>query len=114
MVLAEMGLVRFTRLTLEVCGAVLSAQRTRFSKRQFTQLQLSAALCLIRYEARAFRDAEVRLGGHAELRSALKLSSVHRRTTLYRFLARQHEEDVARVQREIMPHLPGVGKAPPE
>jgi hypothetical protein len=40
----------------------LPAQRTKFSKRQFSQRQLLAVLCLMRYEDWAFREAEVRLG----------------------------------------------------
>ena len=47
--MAEIGLVRFARLALQVSQAVLPAQRTKFSKRQFTQLQLLAVLCLMRY-----------------------------------------------------------------
>jgi hypothetical protein len=35
--MAEVGLVRIARLTLEVSQAVLPAQRTKISKRQFTQ-----------------------------------------------------------------------------
>jgi hypothetical protein len=34
--MAEVGLVRFSRLALEVSQAVLPAQRTKFSKQQFT------------------------------------------------------------------------------
>jgi hypothetical protein len=40
MLMAEIGLVRFARLALEVSEAVLPRQRTKFSKRQFTQPQL--------------------------------------------------------------------------
>ena len=74
--MAEMGLVRFAGLALEVGQAVLPAQRSKFSKRQFTQPQLLAVLCLMRYEDWTFREAEVRLSEHYELRSALRLSSV--------------------------------------
>jgi hypothetical protein len=48
--MAEVGLVRFARLTLEVSQIVLPAQRTKFSKRQFTQPQLLTVLCRMRYE----------------------------------------------------------------
>jgi hypothetical protein len=38
---------------------VLPAQRAKFSKRQLTQPQLLAVLCLMRYEDWTFREAEV-------------------------------------------------------
>ena len=59
--MAEVGLVRFARLALKIGQAVLPAQRTKFSKRQFAQPQLLAVLCLMRYEDWTFREAEVRL-----------------------------------------------------
>ena len=67
--MAEVGLVRFARLALDVSRKVLPAQRTKFSKRVFTQPQLLAVLCLMRYEDWTFREAEVRLSEHTELRS---------------------------------------------
>ena len=48
--MAEVGLVRFARVALEVAEAVLPDYRTKFSKRTFTQPQLLAVLCLMRYE----------------------------------------------------------------
>jgi hypothetical protein len=48
--MAEIGLVAFARLALEVSQSVLPAQRTKFSKRQYTQPQLLSVLCLMRYE----------------------------------------------------------------
>lgn len=110
--MAEIGLVRFARLTLEVSEAVLPAQQTKFSKRQFSQPQLLAVLCLMRYEDWTFREAEVRLGEHSELRSALHLNSVPDHTTLYRFLTRLSEDDVARVLREIVRRMPGKRRSP--
>ena len=50
-------------------GRCFRATDSRFSKHQFTQPQLLAILCLMRYEDWAFREAEVRLGEHRELRS---------------------------------------------
>lgn len=105
--MAEIGLVRFARLALEVSRSVLPAHRTKFSKRQFAQPQLLAVLCLMRYEDWTFREAEVRLGEHAELRSALELNSVPDYTTLYRFLVRLDPDDVARVMNEIVRRMPG-------
>src|ERR1700691_6011131 len=110
--MAEIGLVRFARLALEVSRAVLPAQRTKFSKRQFMQPQLLAVLCLMRYEDWTFREAEVRLGEHAELRSGLELNSVPDYTTLYRFLARLDPDDVARVMDEIVRRMPGRWPSP--
>src|SRR5271154_4318669 len=105
--MAEIGLVRLARLALEVSAAVLPAQRTRFSKRQFSQPQLLGVLCLMRYEDWTFREAEVRLREHTELRSALQLNCVPDYTTRYRFLARLDPADVARVMREIVRRMPG-------
>jgi IS5 family transposase len=67
------------------------AYRSPFSKRQFTQPQLLAVLCLMRYEDWTFRETEVRLREHGELRRALQLRSVPDYTTLYRFLKRLEE-----------------------
>jgi hypothetical protein len=50
---------------------LLPAHRSKFSKNCFTQPQLLAILCLIRYADRAFREAEVRLVEYAELRAPL-------------------------------------------
>src|SRR5208337_4740419 len=91
--MAEVGLVRFARLALDVSRKVLPAQRSKFSKRVFTQPQLLAVLCLMRYEDWTFREAEVRLSEHTELRSALALKSVPDYTTLYRFLARLNVDE---------------------
>ena len=110
--MAEIGLVRFARLGLEVSASVLRLHRTKFSKRQFTQPQLLAVLCLMRYEDWTFREAEVRLSEHTELRSALGLHSVPDYTTLYRFLLRLEEEDVARVMNEIVRRMPGRWRSP--
>lgn len=48
--MAEVGLVRFAGVALEVAEAVLPYYRTKFSKHIFTQPQLLAILCLMRYE----------------------------------------------------------------
>src|SRR5260221_486817 len=86
--MAEVGLLPFARVALEVATQVLPPYRTRFSKHQFTQPQLLAVLCLMRYEDWTFREAETRLREHQELRAALKLREVPDYTTLYRFLRR--------------------------
>jgi hypothetical protein len=82
--MAEVGLLAFGRTAFDVARAVLPSFRTRFSKHQFTQPQLLAILCLMRYEDWTFREAEVRLREHQELRQTLGLKSVPDFTTLYR------------------------------
>src|SRR5437016_3837502 len=68
--------------------------RTCFSKRQFSQPQLLAILCFMRYEDWTFRETEVRLSEHGELRRALALASVPDYTTLQPFLRRLLEPDL--------------------
>ncbi len=58
--MAEIGLLPFARIALQISRTVLPRYRSRFSKRQFTQPQLSAILCLMRCEDWTFREAEVR------------------------------------------------------
>ena len=93
----EIGLLPFARVALDVAAAVLPPYRSRFSKHQFTQPQLLAVLCLMRYEDWTFRETEVRLREHRELRETLKLSSVPDYTTLYRFLQRLDDQTIDRV-----------------
>jgi len=89
--MAEVGLVTFARVALCVGQAGLPAYRSKFSKHRFRQPQLLAVLCLIRYEAWTFREPDVRLAEHSELRAALGLQHVPDYTTLYRFLRRLNE-----------------------
>jgi hypothetical protein len=58
---------------MQVVKEVLPAYRAKFSKHLFTQPQLFAVLCLMRVEEWTFREAEVRLREHAQLRAALEL-----------------------------------------
>ena len=104
--MAEIGLLRFARLAYEVGSTVLPAQRTRFSKRLFTQPQLLAVLCLMRFEDWTFREAEVRLSEHRELRAALELTAAPDHTTLYRFLLRLNEDNLRKVLGEIVRRVP--------
>jgi Transposase domain (DUF772) len=90
----EIGLVPFARVAMDVATVILPTYRSRFSKHQFTQPQLLAILCLMRYEDWTFREAEVRLREHAELRAALRLSSVPDYTTVYRFLRRLPDDTI--------------------
>jgi Transposase DDE domain/Transposase domain (DUF772) len=93
----EIGLLPFARVALDVAATVLPPYRSRFSKHQFTQPQLLAVLCLMRYEDWTFREAEVRLREHRDLREVLGLHSVPDYTTLYRFLRRLDDEAINRV-----------------
>ena len=103
--MAEVGLLPFARIALQVCKAVLPRYRSRFSKHQFNQPQLLAVLCLMRYEDWTFREAEVRLGEHRELRQALGLGSVPDFTTLYRFLQRLDDVTIDRAVQETVRRL---------
>jgi hypothetical protein len=84
----RIGLVRFAAVALDVARAVVPDYRAPRSKHVFTQPQLLAVLCLMRYDDWTFRDAEIRLAEHAELRAALQLTRVPDHTTLWRFLDR--------------------------
>ncbi|PYX20371.1 MAG: hypothetical protein DMG87_10340 [Acidobacteria bacterium] len=88
-----MGLGRFAQVALDV-AQVMPPYRTCFSKRQFSQPQLLAILCFMRYEDWTFRETEVRLSEHGELRRALALASVPDYTTLQPFLRRLLEPDL--------------------
>ena len=97
----------FAGIALQVSRAVLPRYRSRFSKRQFTQPQLLTILCLMRYEDWAFREAEVRLSEHRELRQVLGLGSVQDSTTLYRFLQRLDDQTIDHAVGETVRRLRG-------
>jgi hypothetical protein len=75
-------------VALRVGQIVLPAHRSKCSKRRFTQPQLLAMVCLMRYEDWTFGEAEVRLAEHRDRRAALGLTDVPNDTTLDRFLRR--------------------------
>ncbi len=104
--MAEIGLVPFARLALKIATTVLPRYRTRFSKHQFSQPQLLAILCLMRYEDWTFREAEVRLNEHRELRRALGLHQVPDHSTMCRFLLRLPEESIGRALAEAARRFP--------
>ena len=108
--MAEVGLLPFARIAREVSRAVLPRYRSRFSKHQFTQPQLLAILCLMRYEDWTFREAEVRLGEHRELRQTLGLVRVPDFTTLYRFLQRLDDQVIDRAVGETVRRLRSTQK----
>lgn len=60
-----------------MAAATVPRYRTNLSKHRFTQPQLLAILCLMRYKDWTYR-AEVRLAEHSELLRALRLRSVSR------------------------------------
>jgi hypothetical protein len=105
--MAEVGLLALARTAWEVGRAVLPPYRTRFSKHQFTQPQLLAILCLMRYEDWTFREAEVRLREHRELRQTLGLKRVPDFTTLYRFLGRLDDQTIDRAVGETVRRMRG-------
>ena len=106
----EIGLLPFARVALQVASAVLPAYRSRFSKHQFTQPQLLAILCLMRYEDWTFREAEVRLREHGELRAVLQLSRVPDYTTVYRFLRRLSDDAIEKGLGETVRRLRRSGR----
>ena len=104
--MAEVGLVAFARIARRVAEAVVPAYKSKYSKRVFTQPQLLAVLCLMRYEDWTFREAEIRLAEHAELRAALDLKRTPDYTTLYRFLHRVEETTFTKALAEAVRQLP--------
>ena len=108
--MAEVGLLPFARIALQVSRTVLPRYRSRFSKHQFNQPQLLAVLCLMRYEDWTFREAEMRLSEHRELRQALGLGSVPDFTTLYRFLQRLDDVTIDRAVGETVRRWRGTHK----
>src|SRR5712692_9904214 len=103
--MAEVGLLPFARVALQVATQVLPRYRTRFSKQQFTQPQLLAILCLMRCEDWTFREAKMRLGEHHELRQTLGLVSVPDFTTLYRSRKRLDDDVIDRTVGETVRRL---------
>jgi hypothetical protein len=106
--MAEVGLLPFARIALQVAQAVLPRYCSRFRKQQFNQPQLLAVLCLMRYQDWTFREAEVRLGEQREWRQALGLGSVPDFTTLYRFLQRLDDVTIDRAVSETVRRLRGT------
>jgi hypothetical protein len=104
--MAEIGLVHFAQVALPVAETILPRYRSKFSKHQFTQPQLLVILCLMRYEDWTFRETEVRLAEHSDLRRALQLEQAPDYTTLYRFMRRLDETLLARLLQETVRRMP--------
>ena len=100
--MSEIGLVPFARVALEVGREVLPAYSHRFSPQRFTQPQLLAILCLMRYEDWTFRAAEIRLAEHGELRRVLELKAVPDHSTFFRFMLRLDEQVIAQALAEVL------------
>ena len=90
--MAEVGLVDFAKCALVIAKKVMPLYRSKYSKHTFMQPQLLAILCLMRYEDWTFRETEVRLQEHVELRMALGLKQTPDYTTFYRFMRRLSPE----------------------
>jgi hypothetical protein len=109
--MAEVGLVLFARTALEVMRDVLPDYSSKFSKHTFTQPQLMTILCLMRFEDWTFREAEVRLLEHSDLRRALGLKKrVPDHTTLYRFMRRVTDEMLDQVLGAVSARLTPRGR----
>jgi DDE family transposase/transposase-like protein DUF772 len=108
--MAEVGLVGFARVALDVARSVLPDYRSKFSKHIFTQPQLLAIVCLMRYEGWTLRKAEVRLAEHRELREALELDKAPDYTTLHRFLNRLDERVLVRALGETVRRGPSLSR----
>ncbi len=104
--MAEIGPVRFAEVALESSSRVLPIYRTARSKHIFTQPQLLATLLLMRFEDWTFRETEVRLLEHRELRRVLGLRSVPDHTTLYRFMKRLDVKVLDQVLADTVSSLP--------
>jgi hypothetical protein len=106
--MAEVGLVRFAQVALTVAQRVVPAYRTKFSKHPFTQPQLLVIPLLMRYEDWTFREAEVRLAEHSDLRPALALVSAPDYTTLYRFMRRLDASTLQRLLVAVVERMPAA------
>jgi len=109
--MAEVGLVRFARVAMEVAQSCLPVYAAPRSKHVFTQHQLVTLICLMRYAGWTYREAEVRLAEHGELRAALTLQRVPDFTTLAKFFRRLKPTVLQAVLEETVRHMP---PAPPE
>ena len=83
----------------------MPASRSRSSKHVYSQPQLLVLLCLRRFEGWTYREAQVRLGEHRELRRALRLRQSPRWTPLRKSLARRPEGVFQRALEEAATRL---------
>jgi hypothetical protein len=104
--MAEIGLVRFAQVARQVAETALPRYRSKYSKHTFTQPALLAVLCVMRYEDWTYRETEVRLAEHQELRDALGLAQVPDYTTLYRCLRRLEVSDFDQLLATTIQQMP--------
>jgi hypothetical protein len=104
--MAEIGLVHFAQVARQVAEAALPRYRSKYSKHAFTQPALLAVLCVMRYEDWTYRETEVRLAEHQELRDALGLAQVPDHTTLYRCLCRLQVTDFDQLLAQTIQQMP--------
>src|SRR5215467_9059453 len=104
--MAEIGLVHFAQVARQVAEAALPQYRSKYSKHTFTQPALLAVVCVMRYEEWTYRETEVRLAEHQELRDALGLARVPDHTTLYRCLHRLNERDFDQLLANTVQQMP--------
>lgn len=83
----QVGSPRLAQVALEVATPVLPPFGSRFPPHRFTQPQLLAVLCRMRFEGWTYGEACVRLAEHREMGEALGLRGVPHWTTLQKFLA---------------------------
>src|ERR671912_589135 len=110
--MAEVGLVLFAKTALGVMLKVLPPYGSKYSKHTFTQPQLMTILCLMRFEDWTFREAEVRLAEHSDLRAALGLERAPDHTTLYRFMRRVTDEVLDEVLIAVAARVKVSNRAP--
>jgi len=108
--MTEIGLVAFAQCALQIAETILPKYRSKFSKHLYTQPQLLALCCLMRYADWTFRQAEVRVNEHSDLRTALKLKVAPDYSTLHRFLDRIDEATIHR----LLDHVVRIFPNPPE
>jgi hypothetical protein len=110
--MTQVGLVRLARVAREVAESALPLYSHPRSKRLYTQPQLVAILCLMRYEGWTYREALVRLAEHRELGEALHLARAPHFTTLQKFLKRLGEEELEGLLAEAAERLMPPDGAP--
>lgn len=103
--MAEIGLVRFAQIARQVAEAALPQYRSKYSKHTFAQPTLLAVLCVMRYEDWTYRETEVRLADHHELRDALGLTRIPDHTTLYRCVRRLDVCDFDQLLANTLPQM---------
>jgi hypothetical protein len=80
--MAEIGLVPCARVAHAVGEAAVPRDRSPCSTHTFTQPNRLSIRCLMGYEDWTYRETEVRLRAHAELRDALGIDQVADSPTL--------------------------------